>query len=105
MREDEDKNATNGLVNEVSEPSTQASELPFHFICSGTREVSVSACLTERRPTGAEMPSFTYRMDRRMSHTLPAFELDDVLEGLRWRNIDRVSFRLQSRVARRSRVL
>jgi hypothetical protein len=49
----------------------------------GTRQPSSG----ERRPKR----SFTHSMDRRMSHTLPAFQLDDVLKRLRMGNFDRIS--------------
>jgi hypothetical protein len=128
----EDINRTDGLVDEVSEPSTQSPELPSHSVCS-EKERSVSACLTKNRPKkrpsvplgvdgkdvrsgvvekkldvslakdegeGTRQPSsgkrrpkrsFTHSMDRRMSHTLPAFQLDDVLKRLRMGNFDRIS--------------
>jgi hypothetical protein len=49
----------------------------------GTRQPSSG----EKRPKR----SFTHSMDRRMSHTLPGFQLDDVLKRLKMGNFDRIS--------------
>jgi hypothetical protein len=74
-------------------------------------ELDVSLAKVRQKGTGSvgggaarDVGMFAYSMDRRMSHTLPAFELDDVLERLRSDKVDRVSLDLRRRIARRSSV-